>query len=101
MAINPINIVTMARTQDFTQIKHNEDNRAAMTQISTTQQENKEQRLRAGQVLQKDEINWHQKKFDAKEKGDNEYSGDGGKKRQGKQEDKVLKKGQQGFDVKI
>lgn len=101
MAINPINIVTMARTQDFTAIKHNEDNRAAMMQLTAAQQEDKEQKLRAGQVLQKEEVNWHQKKFDAKEKGDNEYAGDGGRRRNGKQEDKVLKKGQHGFDVKI
>ncbi len=101
MAINPINVVTMARTQDFTAIKHNEDNRAAMMQLTTAQQEDKAQKLRAGQVLQKEEVNWHRKKFDAKEKGDNEYSGDGGKKRNAKQEDKVFKKGQQGFDIKI
>lgn len=101
MAINPINIVTMARTQDFTAIKHNEDNKAAMMQLTTTQQEDKAQKLRAGQVLQKEEVNWQQKKFDAKEKGDNEYGGDGGKKRSLKQKDKVVKKGQQGFDIKI
>ncbi|MBR4085072.1 MAG: hypothetical protein IKK33_12415 [Lachnospiraceae bacterium] len=101
MAINPINIVTMARTQDYTSIKQNEDNRAAMMQITTAQQEDKAQKLRAGQVFQKEEVNWQQKKFDAKEKGDNEYGGDGGKKRSSKQEDKVIKKGQQGFDIKI
>lgn len=101
MAINPINIATIARTQDYTAIKHNEDNRAAIMQLTTAQHEDKAQKLRAGQVLQKEGVNWHQKKFDAKEKGDNEYTGDGGKKRNAKQEDKVVRKGQQGFDVKI
>lgn len=101
MAINPINIVTMARTPDFTTIKHNEDNKAVISQLNMAQQEDKAQKLRAQQVLHKEEVGWHQRKFDGKEKGDNEYAGDGGRKRSGKQEDKVLKKGQQGFDVKI
>ena len=74
MAINPINLVTMARTQDFTAIKHNEDNRAAMLQMNMVQQEDKAQKLRSQQVLQKDDSGWHQRKFDAKEKGDNEYA---------------------------
>ena len=101
MAINPINIATIARSQDFTAIKHNEDNRAAMMQLTAARQEDKEQKLRAGQVLHKEEANWHQKKFDAKEKGDNEYNGDGGKRRSAKQGNIVVNKGQQGFDVKI
>ena len=102
MAINPINIVTMTRTPDFTTIKHNEDNRGVITQMNMVQQEDKAQKLRAGQVLKKEEADWHQKKFDAKDKGDNEYAGDGGKKRSLKQgQDKVINKRQQGFDIKI
>ena len=101
MAINPINIVTMTRTPDFTAIKQNEDNRGAMAQMNMVQQEDKAQKLRAGQVTQKEEAGWHQKKFDAKEKGDNQYSGDGGKRRFSNKEDKVVNKRQQGFDIKI
>lgn len=101
MAINPINIVTMARTQDYTTIKQNEDNRGVMAQMTMAQEEDKAQKLRSGQVNQKEDTDWHQKKFDAKEKGNNEYSGEGGKRRSAKQEDKVRKKVHQGFDVKI
>lgn len=101
MAINPINIVTITRSQDFTAIKQNEDNHAAMTQMTMGQQEDKAKKLRSQQVLKKDETSWHQKKFDAREKGDNEYTGDGGKKRQSNKREQVLKKGQQGFDIKI
>lgn len=101
MAINPINIATMARTQDFSTIKHNEDNRAAMTQIAINTQEDKDARMRSGQVIKKEEAGWHQKKFDAREKGDNQYSGDGGKKRREEPVAKVLKKEREGFDVKI
>lgn len=101
MAINPINIATLARTQDFSTIKHQEDTRAAMTQIAMNAQEDKDARMRSGQVIKKEEAGWHQKKFDAREKGDNEYSGDGGKKRQEKQVSRVLKKEREGFDIKI
>lgn len=101
MAINPINIATMARTQDFSTIKHNEDNRAAMTQIVMNTQEDKDARMRSGQVVKKEEAGWHQKKFDAREKGDNQYSGDGGKKRREETVSKVLKKERQGFDIKV
>ena len=94
-----INIVTMTRSQDFTTIKQNEDNRAAMTQMNMSQQEDKTIRQRSQQVVQKEETQWHQRKFDAKEKGDNQYDGDGGKKR--RQTDQVVVKGQQGFDVKV
>lgn len=101
MAINPINIATMARTQDFSTIKHQEDNRAAMTQMTMSMQEDKNAKIRSGQVLKKEETGWHQKKFDAREKGDNEYSGDGGKKRQEKQVSRVVAKKSEGFDIKI
>ena len=101
MAINPINIATMARTQDFSTIKHNEDNRANMTQITMSMQEDKNAKIRSGQVVKKEETGWHQKKFDAQEKGDNEYSGDGGKKRQTKQEAQIVPKKSEGFDIKI
>lgn len=99
MAMGTINIVTMTRTQDFTAIKQNEDNKAAMTQMTMGQQEDKAIKQRSQKVVQKEETQWHQRKFDAKEKGDNQYSGDGGKKR--RETGQVVVKGQQGFDVKV
>ena len=102
MALGSINIVTMTRSQDFTTIKQNEDNRSAMTQMTIGQKEDKEIKLRSQQVVQKEETQWHQRKFDAKEQGDNRYAGDGGKHRKnGKPVEQVVVKGQQGFDVKI
>lgn len=101
MAINPINIATMARTQDYSIIKHNEDNRAVMTQMTMTDQEDKAAKIRSGQVVKKEKTKWHQKKFDAREKGDNEYSGDGGRMRKKHKVDCVVPKEHEGFDIKI
>ncbi len=96
-----LEIATIARTQDFTTIKHHEDTRAAMAQMNMNQQNSKEIQNRASQVNQAQDVQWQQKRFDAKEKGGNEYSGDGGKGRNKKKIEKVVQKGQQGFDVKI
>jgi hypothetical protein len=102
MAMGVMNIVTMTRTQDYTAMKQQEDNKAAMTQAALGHKEEKEIKQRSQQVVQKEETQWHQRKFDAKEQGDNQYAGDGGKhRRDGKPGDKVIVKGQQGFDVKI
>lgn len=99
MAFGSIDIVTMTRSQEYTTIKQNEDNRAAMTQMTMSEQEDKAIKQRAKQVVQKEETKWHQKKFDAKDKGDNQYAGDGGRNR--RKGDQVVVKGQQSFDVKI
>jgi len=104
MSMGSINIVTMTRSQDFTVIKQNEDNKGALTQMNLVRQEDKEVKQRSQQVVQKEETQWHQRKFDAKDQGDNQYAGDGGRYRKnGKQVEQVIvKTGQQGgFDVKI
>ena len=60
---------------------------------------------RLSQVRQADNSEMLDKKFDAKEKGDNQYAGDGGrgkKKAPAKQTDgKVILKGAGSFDMKI
>ncbi len=99
--MSSIGIVSIPRVQDFTTIKQQEDNRAALAQTNLNNQNTKEIQNRAEQVTQMQETQWQQKKFDAREKGSNEYTGDGGKRRQSKQTAKVVVKGQQGFDMKI
>ncbi len=99
--MSSIEIAAIPRVQDFTTIKHQEDNKAALAQMNLSNQSDKEIQNRAGQVSQTQEAMWQQKKFDAREKGSNEYSGDGGKRRGSKPTAQVVVKGQQGFDVKI
>lgn len=102
MALGSIEIVTLTRTQDYTTIKQNEDNKGVINQsvIGQQVQKNVEQRVR--EVHQSDNTDWHNQKFDAKDKGSNEYSGDGGKKRRGNNTgERVVVKGHQSFDMKI
>lgn len=65
-------------------------------------QEEKKQQLQAKQVAHADEAVFKEERFDAKEKGHNGYSGDGGKKRKKlKGDGRVVAKSGGGFDMKI
>lgn len=102
MALGSIEIVTLTRTQDYTTIKHNEDNKGFINQSTIGQQVQKNTEQRVREVHRNDNADWHNKKFDAKDKGSNEYSGDGGKKRRDdRRGEQVVVKGHQSFDMKI
>ena len=82
MAFGSIDLTTISRAQDYSGIKQNEDNKGmfAQTFISQNVQNNP----------------------DAKEKGNGEYFGDGGKRRRGaKPQERVIVKGRDSFDMKI
>ena len=104
MAVGAIQNATIARVQDFSTIKQNEDNKGYMNQVSISQDQEEDKQQRARQVRSCDETNWQNKRQDAKEKGSNEYRGDCGKNRQGKKPvDQMVIKDQPklSFDIKI
>ena len=103
MAFGSIEIVTLTRTQDYTPIKQQEDNKGFVSQMNSSIQMEKKTEQINREVHSSDNTEWHNKKFDSSEKGSNEYSGDGGKRRRGQQEKKeqVFVKGHQSFDMKI
>ena len=86
MAFGSIEFTTISRAQDYSAIKHNEDNKGMVDQNS-------------------DNAQWYEKKPDAKEKGNGKYSGDGGKNRKKQQaakpQEKMVVKNAGGFDLKI
>ncbi len=104
MGLGPIELNgVISRTQDYSTIKQNEDNRGMVNQMAFQDSFEKELDVRRSQVVQKDDIRKEEKKFDAREKGGNEYQGDGGRRRK-KEENpngKVIVKGRQSFDIKI
>ena len=102
MAFGTIEIVSMTRTQDYTTIKQNQDNKPMVDQTNFGQQMDKQTEQLTKQVTSSDNADWYNQKQDAKEKGKNEYRGDGGKNR--KKQDmsgKVIPKGIGGFDMKV
>ena len=76
---------TIVRTNDVSQIKANEDNKA-MSDLNAFQTEfNKEVDQKANSVNQKENADQNQQeKFDAKEEGKNQYQGNGGRKKREK-----------------
>lgn len=104
MAIGQIEIQgQITRAQDFTAIKHNEDTRGAVEQANVSNQFSKQVEAQVTKVNRGDQPEYYNKKFDAKDKGSNEYHGDGGqnrkKKEQKEPDGKVLLKRVGSFDI--
>ncbi len=82
MAISPLLFNgSVSRMQDVSMIKHNEDAKGMVDQTNFQNTFNKEVDSRVNQVHQSDDLENRQQKQDAKEKGKNQYTGDGGKNR--------------------
>lgn len=92
----------ITRAQDYTTLKHNDDTKGMVEQANFGQQMTKQVEKQVKRVNKGEQPEYHERKFDAKDKGSNEYRGDGGKNRKGlkKESDgKVLLKGVSTFDV--
>lgn len=107
MAIGPMQLNgIMTRTQDFTAIKQNEDMKPMMDQSVFQHAMEKTVEKKVTQVRESDEADNYQRRHDAKEKGRNEYQGDGGKRRRQGQTDfssdgKVIRKGTSHFECSV
>lgn len=106
MAIGPIELQgTVLRTQDYTQLKHQEDTKGVVDQSHFQDQLKREVDDRSYQVSSKERAENQMKKFDAKEKGSNEYHHQNGDKKKKKEEmpepGRVFLKHPGGFDVSI
>ncbi len=94
----------ITRAQDFTAIKHNEDAKGMVEQANFGQQMTKQVDRQVNRVNEGKQPEYQEHKFDAKDKGGSEYSGDGGRSRKRKPgenpDGKVLmKKGNFDFSV--
>lgn len=102
MAFGAIELTTISRAQDYSPIKQNEDYKGQVDQNNIGQHIQKDTQQRAKEVRSSDNSEWQNKKFDAKDKGSNEYQGDGGRrKKRGDQDGQVVVNGHRGFDIKI
>lgn len=95
----------ITNSHDFTNIKHHEDNKGAVLQTHIARSNEAAAEVKLQHVNDTEETDNRQKKFDAKEEGSNQYSGDGGNRRNKKNDNPdgkvVLKAPQHGFDLKI
>lgn len=90
---------------DYTTIKHHEDNKVVVEQANFVQQMEKQLERQTSRVNQGEQVDYYNRQFDAKEKGDNEYQGDGGRNRKKhskfEEDGKVLLKGVGNYDVSL
>lgn len=103
MAISPIELNGMVgRTQDFSAVRHNEEQKGMVDQSNFQNHLEQEVKQNISTVRRQDNAEWKNKKFDAKDKGDGEYTGDGGQNRKkGTAKVTVLNKSQGKFDIKV
>lgn len=96
---------TITRAQDYTTIKQNQDNKGMIDQSNFQTQFHKAVDTKLTQVHHSDNAENENKRFDAKEKGNGQYSGDGGRQRkkdaEKEQDGKVMIKNMSRFDMKI
>ena len=103
---NPIAVQgQVTRSQDLSIIKHNEDNRGLVEQMNIQKTKENDAETKSKQVLDKDDVGNDGQRHDAKEKGKNQYFGDGGKGRK-KNDGVIIKKGPnntviKSFDIKV
>ncbi|MCR4616595.1 MAG: hypothetical protein K5669_00235 [Lachnospiraceae bacterium] len=102
-----LEIAPIVRAQDYSFIKHNEDVKPEVDQSNLNVAREQKEVLQNKDVVNTNQSSWHSKDPDAREKGSNEYYGDGGQGRN-KQNDKkkpvdkmVVKGPSHGFDLKI
>lgn len=102
MGFGSIEFTAISRSQDYTTIKQNEDNKSLQDQTNIGQQIQKQTQQLTKEVKDSGNSDWYNRQPDAKEKGHNEYAGDGGRKRKKQeQHEKMVVKGRSGFDIKV
>lgn len=106
MALGPIEMnVVVTRSQDISLFKQNEDNKAMLDQSNILQNVQKKAQDQNKLVTNADAVEYHEQRYDAKEKGNGSYQEDPNKNRkEKKKEDEdgiVTKKQTGGFDIRI
>lgn len=107
MAIRPVEMQGMVqRSQDITGYKANEDNKPNVDQTNIFGNHLKELQQKQESVVKKQNADYNEQKYDAKEKGKNQYEGDkhGHREKQKREEEDdgtVAIKKKAAFDVRI
>lgn len=103
MAISPIlQNAVIQQTNDVLQNQTRQVEKGMVDQGNIYTQEVKQEYQKARQVVRSDQAILKEERFDAKEKGNGSYQGDGGRNRKRKSKDgRVITKPEGGFDIKV
>ena len=102
-----LDIAPIVRSQDYTFIKHNDDIKPNIDQNLINIAREQKETQQNEDVMNASETEWNNEHPDARDKGSNEYYGDGGSERRNAPEKKkpvgkvVVKGPGGGFDLKI
>ena len=104
MAFGIVDLNTaMTGINDYHVIKNQEDSKGMVQQSNLQNSMEHGVEVKLTHVRERDDVSGDQRKFDARDKGSNEYAGDGGSRRRQNEkpaDGKVIPK-QGGFDMKI
>lgn len=96
---------TVQNSQNMTSIKQNENAKPAVEQANIAVTTQKEVQQKSENVIRKNDVDQGNEKYDAKEKGKNEYYSVKVKKKKsesnGQADEKVILKSSGSFDIKI
>ena len=105
MAVGPVTINgVIQRTQDVGMLKQQQESKPFVDQQNIQAHIKTQEHQQLKQVNHADNADEHEKKYDAKEKGSNEYNGQQGKKKKSDKKDggRVILKQESGrFDIKV
>jgi hypothetical protein len=103
MAISPIVFNgSINLSQNVAELRSGEDGKVNIMQGEAARRMEEDTIDKTSRVRQGDDANNDQRAFDSSEKGDNEYTGDGGRNRKRKTQDgTVYIKNKGGFDISI
>lgn len=103
MAISPIlQNAVIQQTNDVLQNQTRQVEKGMVDQGNIYTQEVKQEYQKARQVVRSDQAILKEERFDAKEKGNGSYQGDGGRNRKRESKDgRVITKPEGGFDIKV
>lgn len=69
MSFGSLEVASIPRTQDYTTMKQNEDNKGAFQQMTLGEHAQKQSEQRTREVHSSDNADWYTGQYDAKEKG--------------------------------
>ena len=103
MSVRPVDMVMLQQINEVTNIKQNETAKPTIQQIDISANVEKKVETKAEQVTEKSDLDNKGRKFDAKDKSDNEYHGQQKKHSKNKPDGHVTLKNKTdfNFDIKV
>lgn len=100
MSLRPVDIITVQQMNEVSNVKNGEISKPMAQQFNIAAQVEKRVENNSEQVIRRSDTENRNRKFDAKDKSDNEYDGQRSKN---KKDGKVTlkEKNNSGFDVKV